>query len=89
MHELSLVEALLERLRALARDHPGMAVSRVEVAVGRDSCCVPATFRFLFTALAREEPRMAGARLELKAAPGSDVVLNRVELVERGESHVP
>ncbi len=80
MHELSLVHGLRETLHRLSDEHGGRKVARVEVAIGRLSCCVPTTFSFVFGAIKRDDPLISQAELVIEENDGDDVVLMRVEL---------
>ena len=65
MHELSLVEALLESVTAEQQRHPGARVRCVRVRVGRLRQVAPSAMTFAWEASVRETP-LAGARLELE-----------------------
>jgi hydrogenase nickel incorporation protein HypA/HybF len=63
VHELSIVEALLEQVGCVQEAHGGR-VSTVTVRVGKWRQVVPEVFRFHYDVLTREG-RLSGSRLEL------------------------
>jgi hydrogenase nickel incorporation protein HypA/HybF len=63
VHELSIVEALLEQVGCVQEAHGGR-VSTVTVRVGKWRQVVPEVFRFHYDVLTREG-HLSGSRLEL------------------------
>jgi hydrogenase nickel incorporation protein HypA/HybF len=68
MHELSIVEALLDAIQRESRAYPAATVRSVRVRVGQLRLIVPETMRFCFRAATRDTP-LAGAVLELEEVP--------------------
>ena len=65
MHELSLVQNLLEQVTNLMREHGAAKVTAVSVVIGPFSGVVAESFAFAFEALKKDDPALACARLEL------------------------
>lgn len=65
MHELSLVQSLLEQVLALVREHRAERVRSISVLVGPFSGVVAESFAFAFETLKREEPCLQQAELLL------------------------
>jgi hydrogenase nickel incorporation protein HypA/HybF len=65
MHEMSLVEGLLEAVRGELRAHPGARVRAVRVRVGQLRQVEPATLEFCYDAAVRETT-LAGSRLDIE-----------------------
>jgi hydrogenase nickel incorporation protein HypA/HybF len=63
MHELSIVEALLEQVGCVREAHGGGRVSAVTVRVGKWRKVVPEVFRFHYDVLTRDGD-LSGSRLE-------------------------
>ena len=68
MHELSIVEALLEQVRQEARAYPALHVHAIRLRIGALRQVVPETLKFCFTA-AVQETELAGCTLELEPLP--------------------
>jgi hydrogenase nickel incorporation protein HypA/HybF len=68
MHEMSIVEALLDAVRAEARVYPDAKVQSVRVCVGALRLVVPAMLKTCFTAATRDTD-LAGAALEVDEVP--------------------
>ena len=66
MHEMSIVEALLDQIRQETR--PGTHVRRVRVRVGKLRQLVPETLTFCYEAAVRGTP-LEGSRLEVEELP--------------------
>lgn len=65
MHEVSIVEALLEAVRQEVRVHPDGKVQAIHVRIGSLRQIVPDMLRFCFEAATRDSD-LAGARLDLE-----------------------
>jgi hydrogenase nickel incorporation protein HypA/HybF len=68
MHEMSIVESLLETVQSVMRDHPGKRVGEVRVRVGSLRLVVPETLQFCFAAASRGG-EFDGARLVVTTVP--------------------
>ena len=68
MHELSIVEALLEQVRQEARAHPPRRVQTVRLRIGALRQVVPETLKFCFVA-AVQGTDLEGCSLELEQLP--------------------
>jgi hydrogenase nickel incorporation protein HypA/HybF len=68
MHELSIVEALLDAVREALRPYPDAQVQTVRVRVGALRQVVPDILTFCFTAGTRDSD-LASASLELEEVP--------------------
>ena len=66
MHELSLVQNLLEQTLHLMREHKASRVTAVSVVIGPFSGVVAESFAFAFDALKRDDPALAAARLDME-----------------------
>lgn len=62
MHEMSIVESLLETVQSVMREYPGRRVGEVHVRVGTLRLVVPETLQFCFAAATRGGV-LDGARL--------------------------
>ena len=65
MHEMSIVEALIEAVQSEQRKHPGMQVNVVQVRVGQLCQVVPTAMEFCYQAATRDTP-LAASRLEIE-----------------------
>lgn len=70
MHEMSIVEALLETVRGELRAHPDARVQTVHVRVGQLRQVEPDMLRFCYDAAVRDTP-LAGSRLEIETDEAS------------------
>jgi hydrogenase nickel incorporation protein HypA/HybF len=70
MHEMSIVEALLDAMQQAVRPYPGATVRSARVRVGQLRLIVPETMQFCFAAATRDTP-LAGCRLELEEVPAT------------------
>lgn len=68
MHELSICEAIVGRLRPYLEENPGCRVRRVFVEIGRLSGVDPEALRFAFPA-ATQSAGLAGIELEIARRP--------------------
>jgi hydrogenase nickel incorporation protein HypA/HybF len=76
MHELGIVTQVVE----LAAERAGAArVTRLVLAIGRDSLVLPDAIRFAFE-LATESTPLEGARLEIREVVGMDVKIVEMEV---------
>jgi hydrogenase nickel incorporation protein HypA/HybF len=66
MHELALMESLVEAIEAQV---PDARVTAVRLDVGRLTCVVPDALRFCFE-VCTQDTRLAGAVLEVREVPG-------------------
>lgn len=69
MHEISLVQGLLQQLAELAGKHRSKSISKVKVEVGPLSGIVVDSFRFGFEVLAAEKELTKQAILEIVIPP--------------------
>jgi len=69
MHEVSLVQGLMEQVRQIAAENHAGAVTRIKVLIGPFSGVVLDSFSFAFEALSREDGLFRQSRLEIDA-PG-------------------
>lgn len=69
MHEISLVQNLLEQLENLAREHGKTRVIRVTMEIGPHSGVVVDSFRFGFESLVDLKPLTKEATLEILTPP--------------------
>ncbi|MCG6929545.1 MAG: hydrogenase maturation nickel metallochaperone HypA [Desulfofustis sp.] len=65
MHEISLVQGLLQQLHDLAAEHRTARVTKVTMVVGPLSGVVVESFQFGFDILTREDDLVRGAELEI------------------------
>jgi hydrogenase nickel incorporation protein HypA/HybF len=70
MHEMSIVEALLETVRDELRSHPGARVQTVRVRVGALRLVEPLALQFCYEAAVRDTP-LATSRLEIQQVEAS------------------
>jgi hydrogenase nickel incorporation protein HypA/HybF len=70
MHEMSIIEALLETVRDELRAHPGAHVQTVRVRVGQLRQVEPATLQFCYAAAVQDTP-LANSRLEVHQVEAS------------------
>lgn len=70
MHEMSIIEALLETVRDELRAHPGAHVQTVRVRVGQLRQVEPATLQFCYAAAVQDTP-LANSRLEAQRVEAS------------------
>ena len=68
MHELSIVEALLEQVRQESRAYPALRVHSIRLRIGALRQVVPETLKFCFAA-AVQGTELAGCSLELEQLP--------------------
>ena len=68
MHELSIVEALLDQVRQEARAYPALRVHAVRLRIGALRQIVPETLKFCFAA-AVQGTELASCSLELEQLP--------------------
>ena len=69
MHEMSIVEALLENVRRETQKYPGKQVIAVQICCGALRLVVPEIMQSCFQAATLDTP-LAGARLQIKEVPG-------------------
>ena len=65
MHEMSLVQGLIQQLHTVARENNGSKVLRLTMSVGPLSGVVMESFTFGFDILSREDDLVSGAKLEI------------------------
>ncbi len=70
MHEMSIVEALLDAIQQELKAYPGTTAQVVHVRYGQLRLIVPETLQFCFAAATRETS-LAGCRLELEEVPAT------------------
>jgi len=70
MHEMSIIEALLETVRDELRAHPDARVQVVRVRVGQLRLVEPAMLEFCYAAAVRDTP-LADSRLEVQHVEAS------------------
>ena len=70
MHEMSIVEALLEAVQRELRVHSDACVLAVHVRVGQLRQVVPETLQFCYQAATRDTP-LAGSQLEIVEVPAT------------------
>jgi hydrogenase nickel incorporation protein HypA/HybF len=68
MHEMSIVEALLEAVGREAQAYPAMRVQTVRVRIGSLRLVVPETLKFCYAA-ATGETALAGSVIEIEEVP--------------------
>jgi hydrogenase nickel incorporation protein HypA/HybF len=68
MHEMSIVEALLEQIRQELRLHPGEVLRNVRLRVGQLRQVVPESLTFCYDAAVHGTP-LEGSRLEVEERP--------------------
>lgn len=69
MHEISLVQNLLEQLRALARQNNAERIIRVKMIIGPLSGVVIDSFTFGFDILTKQEALFHNATLDISIPP--------------------
>jgi hydrogenase nickel incorporation protein HypA/HybF len=85
MHEMSLVESMIELIESERRTHGFNRVRTVRLAVGALGHVEPEAMRFCFDAVARGTV-VDGAQLEIRTVPGEAWCLDcgtRVEIADR------
>jgi hydrogenase nickel incorporation protein HypA/HybF len=70
MHEMSIVEALLEAVEREVRAYGDARVVSIRVRIGALRLVVPETLRFCYEASVRDTP-LAGAQLEIEKVPAT------------------
>ncbi|MGD0649570.1 MAG: hydrogenase maturation nickel metallochaperone HypA [Verrucomicrobiia bacterium] len=70
MHEMSIVEALLEAVEREVRAYGDARVVSIRVRIGALRLVVPETLRFCYEASVRDTP-LAGAQLEIEKLPAT------------------
>jgi hydrogenase nickel incorporation protein HypA/HybF len=68
MHEMSIVQALIEAVDKELAAHPGAAVKTVRVRIGALRLVVPEMMQTCYAAATRDTP-LAGTRLEIENVP--------------------
>lgn len=66
MHEMSIVEGILEGVRQELLAHPGARVNIVRVRIGALRLVIPETLQFCYTAATQDTP-LAGSQLEVES----------------------
>ncbi len=66
MHELSLVEGILDMVRESAVQHKIKKINRINLVIGKFSMVMPDSLQFCFEALSRQEALFCGAILEIE-----------------------
>lgn len=79
MHEYSLVQAMFDRIDAVAAEQRAVAVRRVRVTIGDDAGVEPELFQTAY-GVYRIRTMCADAPLEIARARGSDLTLDSLEL---------
>lgn len=69
MHELSIVQALCDRVKETARSHGAQKVTRIVIDVGELSNVVPELLQGAFAAFREAEPLLESAALEIRRLP--------------------
>lgn len=82
MHELSLVQALMEQLTKLAKEHKASEIHRVSMEIGPLAGVVIDSFEFAFGVLAKEQPLTSKAQLEITTPVVSYRCLDCQQIVE-------
>jgi hydrogenase nickel incorporation protein HypA/HybF len=85
MHEMSLVESMIELIESESRTRGFARVSRVRLAIGALGHVEPEAMRFCFDAVARGTI-VEGAQLDIRTVPGEAWCLDcgkRVAIAER------
>lgn len=67
MHELSLMQSVVELVKSSAVQNNIVRVNKVKLVVGRMSMALPDSLRFAFEAIAATENLLKGAVLEIEA----------------------
>ncbi len=70
MHEMSIVEALLDAVERERQSHADAEVVAVRVRIGQLRQIVPETLRFCYNASVRDT-HLAGSQLEIEAVPAT------------------
>lgn len=71
MHEMSLVQGLLNQLHSLAREHNKTKVISVNMDIGPLSGVVIDSFQFGFDILSKEDPLTRNASLVIESTPAA------------------
>lgn len=66
MHEVSIVEGILDGVRQELLSHPGARVQIVRVRIGALRLVIPETLQFCYTAATQDTP-LAGSQLEVES----------------------
>jgi|FaiFalFF_MnMetaG_3_1042247.scaffolds.fasta_scaffold02038_4 hydrogenase nickel incorporation protein HypA/HybF len=69
MHELSIVQALVDTVEAIVRQHGAQRVVRLVVEVGEMSNVIPMYLQNAFRAFREVKPFLAEAELEVRFVP--------------------
>ncbi len=69
MHELSIMQALVDAVEAIVREHGARRVVRLVVEVGEMSNVIPMYLRNAFLAFREVKPFLAQAELEIRFVP--------------------
>ena len=70
MHEMSIIEALLDAVERERQSHADAGVVAVRVRIGQLRQVVPETLRFCYNASVRDT-HLAGSQLEIEAVPAT------------------
>jgi len=66
MHEVGLMQEMIEVLRRSVQENGLEKVSRVRLVVGKMTAALPQALSFAFDVLSAEEPWLEGAELEIE-----------------------
>lgn len=69
MHELSLMDGVLNTVRASSGDNGIIRVNLIKLVIGKLSMALPDSLQFAFEALKQEDEMFTGAVLEIEERP--------------------
>ena len=72
MHELAIVEDLMNTVVQSAQERKLKRVKSIKIVVGKKTSALPDSLQFCFEALS-PETILAGARLEIEETPGREL----------------
>lgn len=78
MHELAIVEDLMNTVVQSAQEHKLQRVKSIKIVVGKKTAALPDSLQFCFEALS-PETILAGARLEIEETPGRELYVEHYD----------
>ena len=82
MHELSLMNSVVEAVESVARDTQAKRVVKISLNVGKRNGAVEELLEFAFEALVQDNPLLEGAKLDIQFTEGRGIDINSIEIEE-------
>ncbi|MFQ6002337.1 MAG: hydrogenase/urease maturation nickel metallochaperone HypA [Candidatus Zixiibacteriota bacterium] len=83
MHEWGITQELTEQIKRQADQNNINTVTKVEIALGKDSDLAEQDLKMCFEALTQDDDILKGCQLQIKKTLGGEIIINRIE----GESN--